>query len=164
MEIFGRMQMTNTKMIKITGCSDSLLWYKNKVGDYVKFLREYDDCYMSREPSGFANIVKKCDGIVVDTAVVNIEPGHEEKEFTATKQEEFLNILQEECAEVIQAVSKIKRFGWREENILNLQLEVGDLLCMLDMLPKYAPAIASANWDDLKERKKTKLEKYSSLV
>jgi hypothetical protein len=35
------------------------------VGQYVPFLREYDDCYMSREPAGFANIVRKEDGQVV---------------------------------------------------------------------------------------------------
>lgn len=54
-------------------------------------------------------------------------------------QEECLNILQEECAEVIQAASKIKRFGIynRKEdaelnNLENLELELGDVLAMID--------------------------------
>lgn len=50
----------------ITQCSDSLLWYRNLVGTKVPFLRQYEDCYMSREPSGFANIVKLTDAILVE--------------------------------------------------------------------------------------------------
>ena len=50
------------------------------------------------------------------------------------EEREILDILQEECAEVILAVSKIKRFGRRNinpktdvDNVLELSLEVGDL-------------------------------------
>jgi hypothetical protein len=50
----------------ITKCSDSLLWYSGLVGQYVPLLREYDDCYMSREPAGFANIVRKEDAKLVE--------------------------------------------------------------------------------------------------
>lgn len=167
------------KVIKIIGCSDPLLWYKEKIGDCVEFLKEYSDCYMSRDRGGFANIIRKQDGVIVEInevfaanlitwpstgselpSVLQVAP----KENTMNaKREEYLNILQEECAEVIQAVSKVKRFGWRSENISNLQMEVADLLCMLDMLEKYAPEIASADWNKLKLRKTSQLEKYSSL-
>jgi hypothetical protein len=53
------------KKILITRCSDRHLWYNDLVGEYVPLLREYDDCYMSREPAGFANIVRKEDGQLV---------------------------------------------------------------------------------------------------
>ena len=53
-------------MLKIIKCSDSLLWYKDLVGQTVPLIREYDDCYMSREPDGFANIVKKDDAEVIN--------------------------------------------------------------------------------------------------
>lgn len=53
---------------------------------------------------------------------------------------ELLVILQEECAEVSQAISKIHRFGMeaqnpetREHNIDALHKEVGDLLCMVEL-------------------------------
>ena len=52
------------------------------------------------------------------------------------RHEEILTILQEECAEVIQAVSKIKRFG-TPENYTNLAKEMGDLQCMLNLMYEY---------------------------
>lgn len=54
------------KSLLITGCSDSLLWYSNMVGQTVPLLREYPDCYMSREPEGYANIIKKYDAEIVE--------------------------------------------------------------------------------------------------
>jgi NTP pyrophosphatase (non-canonical NTP hydrolase) len=54
---------------------------------------------------------------------------------------EVLDILQEECAEVIQAVSKISRFGLDnykpgkpKTNREHLEDEVGDVLAMIDIL------------------------------
>ena len=47
------------KALKLIKCSDPMMWYINKVGETVAFVREYDDCYMSREPAGYLNIVKK---------------------------------------------------------------------------------------------------------
>ena len=63
----GGLPLTRQRMmLKIIKCSDSLLWYKDLVGQSVPFIREYDDCYMSREPDGFANIVKKDDAEVIN--------------------------------------------------------------------------------------------------
>lgn len=59
------METPSDRQLKIIACSDSLLWYSDLVGQIVPLLREYDDCYMSREPSGFANIVKKQDAEIV---------------------------------------------------------------------------------------------------
>lgn len=59
------------------------------------------------------------------------------------KDEEILAIAQEECAEVIQAISKIFRFGYLakhpSENLSNLQRleeEIGDLQCMISLMVK----------------------------
>lgn len=56
---------------------------------------------------------------------------------------ELLEILQEEAAEVIQIISKIKRFGLysyhpddpaRTTNIAHLSVEVGDFIAIVDLL------------------------------
>lgn len=152
--------MSEKKKLLITKVSDTMMWYKDLVGTTVDLVQEYPDCYLSRDKGGYTNVVRKEDASVV-IEMHGID-------FTDPKskaaQDEYFNILQEECAEVIQSVSKIKRFGWTETNITNLQTEIGDLLCMLDMLKKYAPKIASANFDELKNKKLTKLQTYSSLV
>jgi NTP pyrophosphatase (non-canonical NTP hydrolase) len=56
-------------------------------------------------------------------------------------QEECLNILQEECAEVIQACSKIKRFGLIGKSLNttltnreSLEMELGDVLALVDLV------------------------------
>jgi NTP pyrophosphatase (non-canonical NTP hydrolase) len=57
------------------------------------------------------------------------------------KMNEILNILTEECAEVIQAISKVQRFGMdntnpfsTETNREHLEQEIGDVLTMIDLL------------------------------
>jgi NTP pyrophosphatase (non-canonical NTP hydrolase) len=55
------------------------------------------------------------------------------------KDREILLILQEECAEVTQAISKVFRFGVNDEykgvtNKQHLEEEIGDLMCMIDLL------------------------------
>jgi NTP pyrophosphatase (non-canonical NTP hydrolase) len=61
----------------------------------------------------------------------------------STKEEnEILNILSEESAEVIQAISKVFGFGWdsanpstpTRSNRMHLQEEIGDMLCMVEIL------------------------------
>ena len=53
-----------------------------------------------------------------------------------TRNEEILTILQEECAEVIQAVSKVKRFGL-EGNVEDLKKELCDLQCMINLMSEF---------------------------
>jgi len=58
------------------------------------------------------------------------------------QQKEILRITQEECAEVIQAISKIFRFGIDEvyEGLTNRQRlagKLGDLQCMITLLKQY---------------------------
>lgn len=55
------------------------------------------------------------------------------------KLETVMAVLQEECAEVIQAVSKINRFGMHSEwqgvtNKQALVTEIGDVLAMIKVL------------------------------
>lgn len=77
------------------------------------------------------------------------------------KVKEALVITQEECAEVIQVISKIFRFGL-DENDHRLEDEIGDLLCMIELLVNLG--VVKANKLDLAKRVKAeKLKKWSHL-
>jgi len=59
-------------------------------------------------------------------------------------EQEIMSIAQEECAEVIQAISKIFRFGFnsthpdeRFNNREHLAIELGDLICMIDLIIEH---------------------------
>ena len=85
------------------------------------------------------------------------------------KENEIMNILQEECAEVIQAVSKCRRFGINEVHLTsgksnqeNLTEEVGDLLCMIDLLIKFGIVDDSAVYV-ARSAKEEKLKKWSKI-
>lgn len=65
------------KFLKITDCSDPHMWYANKVGKYVPFLREYEDCYLSREDEGFSNIVKLNEAKLVQCCTGNCNQGRD---------------------------------------------------------------------------------------
>lgn len=61
-----------------------------------------------------------------------------------SKQEEILNILQEECAELIQMVSKCRRFGIDQQHLkadkpnrIKLTEEIGDVLAMINLCINY---------------------------
>lgn len=82
-------------------------------------------------------------------------------------QEECLNILQEECSEVIQAASKIKRFGIsnRREgaelnNLQNLEMELGDLLAMIDLCLEAGIGITEEGLERAKKSKKQRLSQW----
>jgi len=55
-----------------------------------------------------------------------------------------LNVLQEECAEVIQAISKVQRFGMYDtyqgaSNLERLAEEIGHVKCMIMELQALVP-------------------------
>ena len=82
--------------------------------------------------------------------------------------EELFTILMEECAEVIQACSKIKRFGLETEYKgmtarERLERELGDLYCMIDLLHQ-ADIISYTKLDEYSDEKYEKLKKWSNLV
>ena len=75
---------------------------------------------------------------------------------------EILCITQEECAEVVQAISKVFRFGfdtiWNNEtNKEHLEEELGDLLAMISILQSRE----IVNQDKVSEACNKKMEKLS---
>ena len=82
---------------------------------------------------------------------------------------EVMDILQEECAEVIQAVSKISRFGLDnykpgkpKTNRQHLEEEIGDVLAMIDILQKM-DEISFNNIEAAREAKIEKLKQWSTI-
>ena len=83
------------------------------------------------------------------------------------REREILLILQEESAEVIQAVSKVFRFGWDSEwdgqtNREHLEEEVGDYLAMVQIMVDTG-MIDTFAIDTAKQNKIEKLKKWSSI-
>ena len=91
-------------------------------------------------------------------------------------EEQNLTVLQEECAEVIrectniiQIVSKIKRFGLENyhpddpdkvTNLDHLTQELGDLLAMVEILVDNDIGITFKDLDEAIQRKREKLSKF----
>jgi NTP pyrophosphatase (non-canonical NTP hydrolase) len=82
---------------------------------------------------------------------------------------EIMLITQEECAEVTQAISKIFRFGFSSKhpvtgksNLESLEEEIGDLLCMIDLL-LGEHVIDGGNVMQAKVRKSEKLNTWSNI-
>ena len=82
-------------------------------------------------------------------------------------EKEIMLITQEECAEVTQAISKIFRFGLLSQhngqsNRERLAEEVGDLMCMIDLLID-TDMINEAEVMTAKNEKMMKLQTWSSI-
>jgi len=82
---------------------------------------------------------------------------------------EALNLLQEECAEVIVEISKCRRFGLdtvhshtKLSHTEMLQQEVGDVLALVDILVEEG-IIDTLQLQAAKERKQKKLKQWSNL-
>jgi NTP pyrophosphatase (non-canonical NTP hydrolase) len=82
---------------------------------------------------------------------------------------EVMDILQEECAEVIQAVSKINRFGIDNAkpgttytNREHFEEELGDVLAMVDIL-LINNVVSWGNLHKAKRAKIEKLKKWSNI-
>ena len=86
------------------------------------------------------------------------------------KVREALIITQEECAEVIQAVSKLMRFGFdscypTEDSASTKEcrdMELGQLLCMIGILVDQGVVDENAMMEAM-EAKKIKLETWSNI-
>jgi NTP pyrophosphatase (non-canonical NTP hydrolase) len=83
---------------------------------------------------------------------------------------EVMDILQEECAEVIQAVSKISRFGLDnykpgkpKTNREHLEEELGDMLAMIDILQDM-DIVSYNNIERAQTAKIQKLKKWSNIT
>lgn len=82
-------------------------------------------------------------------------------------EQEILRIAQEECAEVIQAISKVFRFGMDEThngvtNRAHLTEEVGDLVCMVELMIERG-LISAQEVAQAGIKKKEKLAKWSNI-
>ena len=84
---------------------------------------------------------------------------------------ELLLILQEECAEVTQAVSKCMRFGpdqmkpgKNRTNINMLEEEIGDLFAMVELLTDMNVGVTVEGIKEAKLNKFNKLKKWSNLT
>ena len=87
-----------------------------------------------------------------------------------TQHQEVMDILQEECAEVIQAISKVRRFGIDEihlknghSNRVHLTEEVGDLLCMIQLMMETGILIEKEVYDAAFQ-KRAKLQQWSNIL
>jgi NTP pyrophosphatase (non-canonical NTP hydrolase) len=85
------------------------------------------------------------------------------------QEREVMNILSEECAEVIQAISKCHRFGLDnykpgkpKTNREHLEEEIGDLLAMVDILLDM-DVVDGATLQQAKIAKIEKLKKWSNI-
>jgi NTP pyrophosphatase (non-canonical NTP hydrolase) len=85
------------------------------------------------------------------------------------KLHEIMNILSEECAEVIQAVSKCHRFGLDNvkpgkplTNAQHLEGEIGDVLAMVSLL-QLKGIVTEAGLEAAKLAKIEKLKVWSSI-
>ena len=80
-----------------------------------------------------------------------------------------MDILQEECAEVIQAVSKVSRFGIDNykpgkplTNREHLEEELGDVLAMVDIMLEQG-IVNISKLEEAKRAKIEKLKKWSTI-
>lgn len=83
---------------------------------------------------------------------------------------EVLLILQEECAEVTQAISKCFRFGpdqmkpgKNRTNVDMLQEEIGDLFAMVELLTDLEVGVTIEGIEQAKLKKFEKLKTWSNL-
>lgn len=83
-----------------------------------------------------------------------------------TEQEHLLELLTQECSEVVQAISKARLFGMDnvykgESNKEHLQQELGDVIALVMIITKRHPEICSEEiLSDAVGRKVLKLKKY----
>ena len=78
------------------------------------------------------------------------------------EKEELLVIFMEECAEASVEASKVIRFGRNDEEVGSLAREVGDLMCMINLLEEYG-LINRNQINRYALAKKEKLKKWSNL-
>ena len=80
---------------------------------------------------------------------------------------EIMAITQEECAEVVQAISKVNRFGLDavhngRSNRDHLEEEVGDLMCMVELLVEQG-VLDYVSVAEASRRKRQKLMQWSNI-
>ena len=76
-------------------------------------------------------------------------------------QQQLMVITMEECGELIQACSKMLRFG-EDQDYTQLQEEIGDVMCMIEIL-RDGGLVSDKQIADRIKVKKEKLMKWSLL-
>lgn len=83
---------------------------------------------------------------------------------------EILLILQEECAESTQAISKCFRFGpdqvkpgKEKTNMQHLEEELGDLIAMIELLTDKGVGVTKEGLEKAKHKKFEKLKTWSNI-
>jgi len=61
----GQQQREVMPCLLIKQCPDEMMWYRDKVGQYVRYLYEDAQTYWSVENAGYKNIVRKEDAELV---------------------------------------------------------------------------------------------------
>ena len=79
-----------------------------------------------------------------------------------SNRDEVLICTMEECGELIQACSKVIRTDGADKYLKNLQDEVGDVLCMVEIL-HMAGLLDEKKLMRRMKAKKKKLEKWSTI-
>lgn len=80
------------------------------------------------------------------------------------EKKELLTIFMEECAEATVEASKLIRFGSDTfGDVYRMEVEVGDILCMIDLLEEYG-IINKLEIDQHKKTKRLKLKQWSNLT
>jgi len=74
---------------------------------------------------------------------------------------EILDLLQEECGEVVQMVSKCRRFGLDEKRE-DLVKEIGDISLLIELLHAYQ-LFTDAELNQAKRNKSAKLAQWSTV-
>ena len=79
----------------------------------------------------------------------------------SNKIDEILDLLQEECGEVVQMVSKCRRFGLAEKRE-DLVKEIGDVALLIELLQAYQ-LFTENELNQAKLNKSKKLAQWSTI-
>jgi len=74
----------------------------------------------------------------------------------------MLVITMEECGELIHACSKVMRTNGRAKYRRNLRDEIGDVMCMIEIL-KMSGIVTEGQIQERMKEKRKKLEKWSNI-
>lgn len=105
------MKTAQTKMLRITGCQDDKLWYHGMIGQLVPFDGVWTGYgYRSREPEGWANIVKFADARITTVITRTDRPCNCSKshtDFEAPQADSQDQAGQSKTASAVEALANI---------------------------------------------------------
>lgn len=97
------MSTTALQMLYITSCTDPLMWYADRVGQFVPLMRRLPEGgWLSQEPGGHSNIVHKLDAEEVTVFVSRPKMGQWPR---IQPRHKLVHIVRKDVAERLRAVS-----------------------------------------------------------